>query len=79
MLGKIFPGNHCKHQWNLLINKEIQSPYEQLIAQGENITTMMPGHWGIELFRKTAIVILVCDHCGEVNKSVVSSVGRHMD
>lgn len=69
-------GKRCQHKWKLVVNKELDSAYEQLAKQGETLVTLHANSLGVDVFRKTGIMIMVCECCGEVNKTIVDTIGR---
>lgn len=66
----------CNHKWVVVVNKELDSAYEQLTKQGENFDSLFGATWGIDLFRKIGLIIMVCEECGEINKTIVDTIGR---
>ena len=51
----------CSHQWKVLTEHKLDSPFEQLAASGartKEITTYPP------FYMKKATTVMVCDKCG---------------
>lgn len=59
--------NACNHQWEVVIDKNVVSGYEQLgAADIKNADT--------NLFKKKSITILKCIKCGRLNKTIVCNL-----
>ncbi len=60
----------CKHRWEIIIEKILESPFEQMAKGGlDKFSGANPVTLPI-IFKKCHICILQCTKCGKLNKTV---------
>lgn len=59
----------CKHNWEVVTDKVLESGYEQTEGRLREID----GPGAAAFFGKTSVTILKCTKCGKIDKTVVRS------
>jgi hypothetical protein len=62
----------CQHDWHIYAEKTLESPFEQLVAQGNSLQSLK-GQNIVSMFQKKYIYIMACRLCGKVLKIVESN------
>lgn len=59
----------CKHEWKVMVNERTRSPLE--VIKNHGIHVSRGEAWMTE---EKIVVILSCEKCGKINKSVTSNL-----
>ncbi len=54
----------CKHKWEKIVDKEFDSPFKTAGLM------KMSQYADDDLLKRTSIIILVCQACGTINKTI---------
>lgn len=60
--------NRCNHEWRVLVNKTMPSPFEQTKVT-KSAKSSIPSWY----FTKQSIIILECKKCGKINKTITTN------
>lgn len=66
----------CKHDWKLIDKTILESGFEQIMKEQFIIDRLSKYKLGPDMFVKTVSIILKCEKCGKLDKTVTSTENR---